>query len=163
MTPVGIAQQDDAALRAAGFEPYETPSPFIRFIGGLWCKVEADRAFAALRIQDPHCNSFGSIHGGMLLALSDQLIAMSSRLLTGRAGMTMHVDADFLDAAPAGTVLQGEARVLRATRSTAFLEGHWHGEDRQVMRVSGMVRLMGDADGPRRAPGLDRWGKAPGA
>ena len=107
MAPVGIAQQDDAALRAAGFEPYETPSPFIHFIGGLWCKVEADRAFAALRIQDPHCNSFGSIHGGMLLALSDQLIAMSSRLLTGRAGMTMHVDADFLDAAPAGTVLQG--------------------------------------------------------
>ena len=132
MASVGIAQQDDAALRAAGFEPYETPSPFIHFIGGLWCKVEDDRAFAAVRIQDPHCNSFGSIHGGMLLALSDQLIAMSSRLLT-------------------------------ATRSTAFLEGHWHGEDRQVMRVSGLVRLMGDADGPRRAPGLDRWGKAPEA
>jgi hypothetical protein len=24
--------------------------------------------------------------------------------------------------------------------------------------VSGLVRLMGDADGPRRAPGLERWG-----
>ena len=45
MAAVGIAQQDDAALRAAGFEPYETPSPFIHFIGGLWCKVEGERAF----------------------------------------------------------------------------------------------------------------------
>jgi uncharacterized protein (TIGR00369 family) len=155
---LGIAQEDDGELRAAGYARYETPSPFIHFIGGLWSKVEGERAFVAMRIRDPHCNSFGSIHGGMLLALSDQLIAMSSRLLTGRAGMTMHVNADFLDAAPAGTVLYGEGRVLRATRSTAFLEGHWFGEGRPVLRVSGLVRLMGDADGPRRAPGLERWG-----
>jgi uncharacterized protein (TIGR00369 family) len=142
----GLLQPDDAALRAEGFVRYETPSPFVNHVGGLWVRQEARGVEVALRVLPALCNTHGTLHGGMVLVLADQLLAMTSKLVTRRTGMTMHVDADLMAAAPEGALVRGRARVLRETRSTAFLEGHlFHGED-MVLRASGVVRLLAALD-----------------
>jgi uncharacterized protein (TIGR00369 family) len=142
----GLQQPDDDALRAEGFVPYETPSPFVNFIGGCWRRLDAAAASVevALRVLPEHCNTHGTLHGGMLLVLADQVLAMTSKLVTGRAGMTMHVDADLLASAPRDALVRGRARVLRQTRSTAFLEGHLFHEHACILRASGLVRLLGE-------------------
>lgn len=145
----GVTQPDDAALRGEGFERYGTPSPFVNFFGGLWVRPAEGAVDVALRVLPEHCNTHGTIHGGMLLVLADQVVAMTSKLVTGRTGMTMHVDADLLASAPEGALVRGRARVLRQTKSTAFVEGHLHHEEAIMLRASGVVRLLAEvpADG----------------
>ena len=122
----GLTQPDDEALRSEGFVPYVTPSPFVNFIGGCWQRSDpAARAVdVAVRVLPEHCNTHGTLHGGMALVLADQLLAMTSKLLTRRNGVTMHVDADLLASAPSGALVTGRARILRQTGSSAFVEAH---------------------------------------
>lgn len=158
----GLRQPDDEALRAQGFVPYETPSPFVNFIGGCWQRSDASAQCVdvALRVLPEHCNTHGTLHGGMLLVLADQVLAMTSKLLTRRSGVTMHVDADLLASAPGGALVRGRARILRQTGSTAFVEAHLHAvaasdagadsetdPDTLVLRCSGVVRLLAQLDG----------------
>jgi uncharacterized protein (TIGR00369 family) len=150
-TPPGLLQPDDEALRAEGFVRYETPSPFVNFVGGCWVRLGAGEgagqagADVALRVLPELCNTHGTLHGGMLLVLADQVLAMTSKLLTRRTGMTMHVDADLLASAPEGALVRGRARILRQTKSTAFVEGHLHHGEEMILRASGVVRLLGEA------------------
>ena len=53
----------------------------------------------------------------------------------------MHVDADLLSTAPEGARVDGRARVLRRTRSTAFVEGHLYLGEEPILRTAGVVRL----------------------
>lgn len=170
----GLTQPDDAALRAEGFVPYGTSSPFVNFIGGCWQRrdVPAQAVDVALRVLPEHCNTHGTLHGGMALVLADQVLAMTSKLLTRRNGVTMHVDADLLASAPCGSLVRGRARILRQTASTAFVEAHLHaatvrehaapgrgmppetgtgaaaaeGAGTMVLRCSGVVRLLAPLD-----------------
>lgn len=142
--PHGLLQPDDEALRAEGFVRYETPSPFVNHIGGCWVRIGEGGADVALRVLPELCNTHGTLHGGMLLVLADQVLAMTSKLLTKRTGMTMHVDADLMASAPEGALVRGRARVLRQTKSTAFLEGHLYDGDDLILRASGVVRLLGE-------------------
>jgi uncharacterized protein (TIGR00369 family) len=145
---VGIRQPDDEALRAEGFVPYETPSPFVNFFGGCWKRIDADAASldVALRVLPEHCNTHGTVHGGMLLVLADQVVAMTTKLLLARTGMTMHVDADLMGNVGCGQLVRGRARILTSTKSTAFVEAHLRGDesDAVILRASGLVRLLGD-------------------
>lgn len=140
----GLLQPDDEALRSEGFVRYETPSPFVNFVGGCWVRLGEGGADVALRVLPQLCNTHGTLHGGMLLVLADQVLAMTSKLVTRRSGMTMHVDADLMAGAPEGALVRGSARVLRQTKSTAFLEGHLHQGDEMILRASGLVRLLGE-------------------
>ena len=139
----GLRQPDDEALREEGFTRYETTSPFVNHVGGCWVRRDEAAVQVALRVLPELCNTHGTLHGGMLLVLADQVLAMTGKLLTGREGMTMHVDADLLASAPEGALLRGRARVLRQTRSTAFLEGHLHLDEAPVLRASAVMRLLG--------------------
>lgn len=148
----GLLQPDDEALRAEGFVRYETPSPFVNFIGGCWVRIGEGAgqgagqggADVALRVLPELCNTHGTLHGGMLLVLADQVLAMTSKVLTRRTGMTMHVDADLLASAPEGALVRGRARILRQTKSTAFVEGHLHHGEEMILRASAVVRLLGE-------------------
>jgi uncharacterized protein (TIGR00369 family) len=139
----GLRQPDDEALREEGFARYETSSPFVNHVGGCWVRRDADGVEVALRVLPELCNTHGTLHGGMLLVLADQVLAMTGKLVTDREGVTMHVDADLLAAAPAGALIRGRARVLRQTRSTAFLEGHLLVDGAPVLRAAAVMRLLG--------------------
>ena len=65
---------------------------------------------------------------------------------TGAACVTIHLSVDFLSMARAGEWVIGEARLTRAARDTAFAEGRAMIAGRDVVRASGVFKLM-----PRRA------------
>jgi uncharacterized protein (TIGR00369 family) len=120
----------------------------VNFVGGCWQRIDADAASVdvALRVLPEHCNTHGTVHGGMLLVLADQVVAMTTKLLLERTGVTMHIDADLIGNVGVGHLVRGRARILRQTRSTAFVEAHLHGDqsDAVILRASGLVRLLGD-------------------
>ncbi|HSG92011.1 MAG TPA: PaaI family thioesterase [Pseudomonadales bacterium] len=120
----------------------------MNFVGGCWQRIDAAAASVdvALRVLPEHCNTHGTVHGGMLLVLADQVVAMTTKLLLGRAGMTMHIDADLMGNVGSGQLVRARARILRQTRSTAFVEAHLHGDGAEapLLRASGLVRLLGE-------------------
>lgn len=156
----GLRQPDDEALRAEGFERYETPSPFVNFIGGCWQRSDASAQCVdvALRVLPEHCNTHGTLHGGMALVLADQVLAMTSKLLTRRNGVTMHVDADLLASAPRGALVTGRARILRQTGSSAFVEAHLYGR-MDAAEGAGTLGSSGE-DGSNGTDGIGAHGGA---
>jgi uncharacterized protein (TIGR00369 family) len=78
-------------------------------------------------------NPFGTLQGGYLAVFIDELLstAIASVLEDGEWAMTAEFKINFLRAqAPAS--LMGSARVMRRTRTLAFLEAHIETEDGQV-------------------------------
>jgi uncharacterized protein (TIGR00369 family) len=99
----------------------------------------AQQAFHALV---RHCNGLGLIHGGMLSAFLDGLLASAAARATGATPVTIHLSVDFLDMGRAGEWVMGEARLTRATRDIAFVEGRAHVGGRDLARAAGVFKLM---------------------
>ena len=102
-------------------------------------KEGAHQAFYAL---GRHCNGLGLIHGGMLCAFLDGLLAGAAARATGATPVTVHLSVDFLDMGRAGEWVFGEAHVTRAARDVAFVEGRAHVAGRDLARASGVFKLM---------------------
>ncbi|MCR5880366.1 PaaI family thioesterase [Phenylobacterium sp. J367] len=99
-----------------------------------------EQAFFALK---RHTNGVGIVHGGMLSAFMDGVLAGAVWRGAKRRAVTIHLSIDFLHMARAGEWVQAEARLTRATRDVAFAEGRAFVGGRDVVRASGVFKLMG--------------------
>ena len=98
-----------------------------------------EQAFFAL---DRHTNGIGIVHGGMLSAFSDALLAGAVGRQTGKISVTIHLSIDFLHMARKGDWVMGEARMTRATRDIGFADGRLHVRGVDIVRASGVFKLM---------------------
>jgi uncharacterized protein (TIGR00369 family) len=97
------------------------------------------QAFFAL---SRHANGLGLVHGGMLTAFMDGLLAAAVFRATQKISVTIHLSVDFLHMARVGEWVMGEAKVTRATRDVAFVEGRAFVGNHDVIRASGVFKLM---------------------
>ena len=98
-----------------------------------------EQAFYAL---PRHCNGVGLVHGGMLSAFMDGVLAGAVWRGLQRRAMTIHLSIDFLHMARAGDWVHGEARLTRGAREIAFAEGRAYVGGHDVVRASGVFKLM---------------------
>ena len=99
-----------------------------------------EQAFYALK---RHTNGVGIIHGGMLSAFMDGVLAGAVWRGARRRAVTIHLSIDFLHMGKAREWVIGEARLTRATRDVAFAEGRAYVGGRDLVRASGVFKLMG--------------------
>jgi uncharacterized protein (TIGR00369 family) len=99
----------------------------------------AEQAFFALK---RHANGLGLVHGGMLSAFMDGVLAGAVWRGTGKTALTIHLSIDFLHMARVGEWVMGEGRLTRATREVAFAEGRAYVGAHDVVRCSGVFKLM---------------------
>jgi uncharacterized protein (TIGR00369 family) len=126
----------------AGFQPSNGRGAFTSHNGPLFHRPEAEGSEQAFFAQGRHCNGLGLIHGGMLSAFLDGLLAAAAARSAGATPVTMHLSIDFLDMGRAGEWVLGEARVTRLARDIAFVEGRAHIAGRDLARASGVFKLM---------------------
>jgi uncharacterized protein (TIGR00369 family) len=100
----------------------------------------AEQAFYA---QPRHANGVGLVHGGMLSAFMDGVLAGAVWRGTEQRAVTIHLSIDFLHMARVGEWVMGEAKMTRATRDVAFAEGRAYVGGHDVVRCSGIFKLMG--------------------
>jgi uncharacterized protein (TIGR00369 family) len=105
--------------------------------------VEGDRVEQAFFALKRHTNGVGIVHGGMLSAFMDGVLAGAVWRGARKRAVTIHLSIDFLHMARAGEWVIGEARLTRATRDVAFAEGRAYVGGRDVARASGVFKLMG--------------------
>lgn len=124
-------------VRSEGRGPFSTHNgPYFHRLGedGL-----VEQAFYAL---PRHVNGVGIVHGGMLSAFTDGLLAMAVGRAAGQIAVTIHLSIDFLHMARQGDWIIGEARMSRATRDVAFADGRLHARGVDIVRASGVFKLM---------------------
>ena len=107
--------------------------------GPYFHNPEGVQAFYALK---RHCNGVGLIHGGMLSAFLDGVLAGAAGRGSGGTAITVHLSIDFLDMGRAGDWIFGEAQLTRATRDLAFVEGRARAGERTLARATGVFKLM---------------------
>ena len=107
--------------------------------GPYFHHADGRQAFFALK---RHCNSIGLVHGGMLSAFLDGVLAGAAARGGGGTPITVHLSVDFLDMGRAGDWVYGEASLTRAASDLAFVEGRAHVGGRTLARATGVFKLM---------------------
>jgi uncharacterized protein (TIGR00369 family) len=128
--PEGFVLAEGRGLFSTRNGPYFTRPPTSDLV---------EQAFYAMA---RHCNGVGIVHGGMLSAFMDGVLAGAVWRGAQRRAVTIHLSIDFLHMARAGEWVRGEARLTRATREVAFAEGRAYVGGHDVVRASGVFKLM---------------------
>lgn len=129
----------------AGFAPLEVPGDFIGVNGPLYLKHEGSLVQVGFRVEQRHTNPVGICHGGMMASFCDMLLPLSAHRKSAEVGFrflpTINLQIDYLAASPLGAWVQGEAEVLRTTRSLVFMQGLVTADGTLVARASGIFKV----------------------
>lgn len=105
---------------------FKRPSPASAYLGleVIDCDVEAGTVEVAFEAGEQLCNLWGGIHGGMVAAMMDDIlaIAVGLGLEWGQISPTLEMKVSMLAVARPGR-LTGRGRVLRRGKSVVFVEG----------------------------------------
>jgi uncharacterized protein (TIGR00369 family) len=135
-----------------GFRPARAlGGEFIRANGPLYVRKHEGRLQLGFRVEPRHTNPAGICHGGMMASFCDMLLPIcahhQSEAVANRFLPTVSLQLDYLAPSPEGAWVQGEAEVLRATRSLVFVQGLVTADGEPVARASGVFKI-----GPVFAP-----------
>jgi uncharacterized protein (TIGR00369 family) len=110
--------------------------------GPYYVRMSEDGVEQAFFAAPNHCNGMGIVHGGMLAAFLDGLLAHAVGKAVGQPCVTIQLSINYLSIARKGEWVIGEARLTRGTRDVAFAEARLHVGERDVVRASGVFKLM---------------------
>ena len=125
-----------------GWELQPGRGPFTTHNGPYYHRSVDEGVAQAFYALSRHCNGVGLIHGGMLSAFLDGLLASAVGRASGAIPVTVHLSIDFLGMGRAREWVVGEAKVTRLTRELAFVEGRASVADRDLVRASAVFKLM---------------------
>jgi uncharacterized protein (TIGR00369 family) len=128
-----------------GFHERRFGEGFIGVNGPLYARRTEAGVQLGFRVEKRHCNPMGICHGGMMATFCDMLLPISAHVLSkelaSRFLPTINLQIDYLAASPLGAWVQGEAQLLRATRSLVFMQGLVRADGVSVARVSGIFKI----------------------
>ena len=140
------AEEQELRLIADGWI-FERHEGFIALIGGLWsrlCNGSPEYGFVA---RGDHRNRNGAVHGGMLMTFADRALGMTVRSASGAARTsTVSLTTQFMKPVQIGEFASMRPRVLRLTRSMAFMAGDISCDHEVVVSVQGVWRLASPVD-----------------
>ncbi|WP_315831632.1 PaaI family thioesterase [Bradyrhizobium prioriisuperbiae] len=111
--------------------------------GPFWHRLEEDgRIRCAFRVEKKHLNGQQNVHGGCFMTFADYcLFAFARRELQG-SGVTVAFNAEFLDAAKEGELVEANGEVTRAGGSLIFLRGLLTSDGRPLLSFSGTIKRV---------------------
>ena len=130
-----------------GFAPFTRESPLLAPWRPLFAREGADRVVIGLTVAEPHCNSRGTAHGGLLAALADQAMGMSASVALRREGLavtnlwTTSMTVDYLGPAKLGQWLEFETVFTKGGRTSCHAEADIRADGKTVARARGAFRV----------------------
>ena len=107
-----------------GYLPEEGTDPAEDRIGPFVLRRDPEHFSAGLLTVAHHANGMGNVHGGVLMTLADFALCAQARYQTEDAHIiTVALNTQFVAGAQVGAFLHSEGRVVRRTRSLAFVQG----------------------------------------
>jgi uncharacterized protein (TIGR00369 family) len=117
--------------------------PFSEHLGIKVDSLEKGVARLSMAIRPEFMTSWGTAHGGSILALLDITLSMTARTLYDppRSIMTIDLSTQFISTATG--LLRAEGRVMKAGQSTIFCEGEARDEKGElVAKAIGTFRAI---------------------
>lgn len=124
----------------AGYLPDPELDPAETHVGPFLRREGPEGLSIALVVAPHHCNEHGSLHGGVQMALADYTVGATARYGTDDATVTVAFDAQFVDTAVVGDVIEGRAEVVRRTGSLVFVQGRLRCGERPLLAFNGVVK-----------------------
>ena len=148
----------------AGFEPVQIGGRFASHNGPLFARWHERHLQLGFRVAPQHVNPGNACHGGMLCTFADILISSAAQYQTDIPRQflpTISLQLDFMNGAPLGSWVQGEATILEVTKNLVFSSGLIVANGKTVARTSGVFRrgpLLPDteSDHSLQLPGMPR-------
>lgn len=134
-----------AAEPPDGFVKWSGRGAFSAHVGPYFhrpAKGEGDTAELAFFAQAHHANSYGVVHGGMLCAFMDTVLANAVIARVDRPILTIHLATDYLHMARGGRWVRGEGRVTALAGDLAYAEGLAFTDSTAVVRATGVFKVM---------------------
>ncbi len=127
---------------ASGWRQRDLPG-FVGLIGPLWTRKEESGWAYGLLATSQHLNPAGLVHGGLLTTLIDHaLSAIAWEALGRRACVTVQLDTQFVQAGREGHFLEARGRVVRASSSLVFMQGHVAVAGTEILTASAVLKVM---------------------
>ncbi|MEI7445101.1 MAG: PaaI family thioesterase [Burkholderiales bacterium] len=130
-----------------GWSKHDRTSPLTAPWEPIWAR-RGERALAlAVEVREPHCNSRGLAHGGLICALADNAMGLSviaaarADGIDAKGALTVSLNLDFVDAARPGELLEIHPEVIRVGRTLGFVECRVRVGERTLARGSATFRL----------------------
>jgi uncharacterized protein (TIGR00369 family) len=129
-----------------GFTETRLIDPFELHVGPVF--EEGAKGFKrfAFRVDERHVNKRGVVHGGMMLTFADAALGQAVWDFTDRVpSVTMNMQAQFIDGARLGDLVEVRPELVRKTRALVFMRGDFKTGDRTLMTISSVWKLLGQS------------------
>jgi uncharacterized protein (TIGR00369 family) len=111
--------------------------------GPFWHRRDDDgRVRCAFRVERKHLNGLGHVHGGCYMTFADYCLFAFARDELKGPGVTVAFNAEFLDAATEGDLVEATGEVTRAGGSLIFLRGLLTSGGRPLLSFSGTIKRV---------------------
>ena len=107
--------------------------PFSQHLGIKVDALEKGVARLSMAIRPEFTTSWGTAHGGSILALLDITLSMTARTLYDPPRSIMAIDLSTQFIGTATGILRAEGRVMKAGNTTIFCEGEARGETGELV------------------------------
>ena len=127
-----------------GFERHFRRSPLTEPWEPIFSR-RTDRAVViGLRAADPHLNSRGLVHGGLLTTLADNAMGLSCALHIegGPRLLTVNLSIDFVSVAERGQWIEIETTFVKPGRSICFAQAFVTADGATCARANGVFRVV---------------------
>ncbi|MEO0436749.1 MAG: PaaI family thioesterase [Pseudomonadota bacterium] len=132
-----------------GFERHTRTSAVTAPWEPIYALELVDRVKLGLFIDNPHCNSRGFIHGGVIATLCDNAMGLSCGKVIVEAGggqpgiVTINLSIDYVGAAKNGQWLEIDTDFVKTGRTICFARGRVLADEKVVAMASGTFKQLG--------------------
>jgi len=110
------------------------------YLGPFFFKVDDADIHTAFRVEQRHCNSHNSLHGGIMMAFSDYTLCFSAK--AGAGVVTVSCNNEFIAPAYEGDLVLGRSELIRRSGSLVFVRGELRVEDKIIMISSAVIKPL---------------------
>ena len=127
----------------AGFERHFRRSPLTEPWEPIWSRRTGTAIVIGLRADEPHLNSRGLVHGGLLSALADNAMGLSCgmRLEGGPRLLTASLTVDFLNIAERGQWIEIDTTFVKPGRTMCFAQAFITADGEICARANAVFRV----------------------
>jgi uncharacterized protein (TIGR00369 family) len=128
----------------AGFEPLARRSPLTEPWQPIYARTTDAAVIIGLRLAEPHTNSRGLIHGGLIAALADAAMGYSCAHRMGNTSslVTIGLAVDFIGSAKIGQWLTIESEVVKTGSTICFAQCLVTADEAVIARANATFRVV---------------------
>jgi acyl-coenzyme A thioesterase PaaI-like protein len=130
-----------------GFEPHTRKSPLIAPWQPIYISEDANSVVLGMEIREPHTNSRGLVHGGLVASMLDNVMGLAcgkahaAKGYGGTGGVTLSLSVEYLGMARTGHWITFEPHFVKAGKLLCFAEASAIADGAIIARAKSTYRM----------------------